>query len=90
MLKGEGLIYVRHEHRKGVSKDGNDYEFANVTLSDGLESFTLNIDFSILPMFDQFRKGEAIDITVDVDIGYNNRISLLITNAVISKQAKAG
>lgn len=89
MLKGEGLVFIRHEHRKGISsKTDQPYEFANVTLSDGLESFKLNLDLAIIPMFERFKKGDKITITVDVLEGFNNRPEFLITDVVLYDDSK--
>lgn len=85
MLKGEKLIFIRHEHRQGISqKNDMPYEFANVTLSDGLESFKLNIDLAIVPMFDRFKKGEEINIVIDVLEGFNNRPDFLVTDVMLT------
>lgn len=88
MLKGEGLIYVKHEHRAGVSKDGRDYEFANVTLSDGLESFPLPLDFTVVPVFEKMNRGDSVDLLIDLDIGFNNRVNLLVKSATLSQKQK--
>lgn len=87
MLKGE-LVYIRHEHRSGIGKtSGEPYEFANVTLSDGLESIKLNIDLQIVPMFEGFKKGEKIAITVDLIEAFN-RLDLLIVDVALFENKK--
>jgi len=90
MLKGEKLVFIRHEHRKGISqKNEMPYEFANVTLSDGLESFKINLDLAIVPIVERFKKGDAVNIVVDVLEGFNNRSDFLITDVVYFDKMKA-
>lgn len=80
MLKGEKLNFIRCEHRKGVSNNtGKEYEIANVTLSDGLESFTMDIEPGRIPTAKSFSKGDLVNIEVDVINGFN-RTRFVVTN----------
>lgn len=76
MLSGE-LIFIRHDRVTGTNDKGVNYDFANITLSDGLESFTLGLDLSILPMVSNLKKGDNINLTVDIaNVGRNVRFSV--------------
>ncbi|MGE7839136.1 hypothetical protein [Viridibacillus arvi] len=69
MLKGQGLTFIRAERNKGISqKNGEAFDFASVTLSDGLESFKLDVKPVLTEMqpLNTLRKGEKCTVTVDV------------------------
>lgn len=73
MFKSEGLIYVRHEHLTGVSaKSGKDYEICNITLGDGVESFKLNYKNTLLPILEEFKRGDSVVATLGVIDRFNN------------------
>lgn len=68
MLKGTSLIYIRHERNRGVSKTDKQYDFATATLSDGLESFKMDLlpALTEMPIFQALKKGDKINIDVEV------------------------
>lgn len=69
MLKGEKLTYIRHERNTGVgNKSGKPYDFANITLSDGIESFKLDLKPELTEYKEvaELKKGDKITITVDI------------------------
>lgn len=85
MFIGEKLVFIRHQHRAGISaKTNKEYEFANVTLSDGLESFTLDVDLSVVKKFEDFRRGDKVVVTLDAVEGFGNNISFVVSNIDLS------
>lgn len=75
MLTGN-LIFIRHDRVQGENANGA-YDFANITFSDGLESFTLGMDLSILPMVSSLKRGDHVLATVDIaTVGRNNRFTV--------------
>lgn len=84
MLSGN-LIFIRHDRIQGTNDKGNNYDFANVTLSDGLESFTLGLDLSILPMVQNFRRGDNVLLTVDLQ-NQGRNVRLIVSD--IKKEEK--
>lgn len=78
MLEGKNLYFVKFEHREGTSAKGVDYEFSNITLSDGLESFQLPLDINLVKQAEQLNRKDKINIVVDLQIGFNNRINLKV------------
>lgn len=85
MLKGE-YIYVDLEHRNGIStKNGQPYNFANVTLSDGLESFTQSIDPELVPSFNGAQRGDKVQISVQITAKKSgNEFKIIKTNLLSS------
>lgn len=79
------LVFIRSERNKGYSeKSKKDYDFANITLSDGLESMKLDIVPELAEQCQTaFKKGEKVVITVDISES-NNR-----TKFVVSEVKKA-
>jgi len=72
------LVFIRAERNKGYSeKSKKDYDFANITLSDGLESLKMDITPDLVANLD-FRKGDKVVITVDVSES-NNRTKFMVT-----------
>jgi hypothetical protein len=77
------LVFIRAERNKGYSeKSKKDYDFANITLSDGLESLKMDINPELVPTL-SFKKGDNVIVTVDVSES-NNR-----TKFVVSEVKKA-
>lgn len=77
MFKGEKLIYIKHERNKGVSKkSGNEYDIANITLSNGLVSFKIDIKPFITetPELQNLRMGDKVNVVVDVEERFNNDV----------------
>lgn len=69
MLQGKKLTYIRHARNKGVgTKSGNPYDFANIILSDGLESFKLDMkpELAETRLLQDIKKGTVVNIEVDV------------------------
>lgn len=74
MLEGKNLIFIRHERNTGVGKESNKpYDFANLTLSDGLESFKMPIEPHLTEskLMHDLKKGDKVTITVDVFENFN-------------------
>lgn len=65
MLNGK-LSFVKLDHLKGTSQSGHDYEFANVTLSDGLDGFKLNLSLDLVDVVRNFKRGDFVKIALDV------------------------
>ena len=77
MFKGEKLIYIKHERNKGVSKkSGNEYDIANITLSNGPVSFKIDIKPFITetPELQNLRMGDKVNVIVDVEERFNNDV----------------
>lgn len=71
MLRGK-FTFIRHEHNVGVSKKTEKpYDFASVTLSDDIESFKLDLDQSVIPSLVGLRKGDAVNIEVEIGENFN-------------------
>lgn len=80
MLKGEKLIYIKHERNKGISKkSGNEYDIANVTLSNGLVSFKIDVKpyLTETPDLQELRMGDKVNVVVDVEERYNTDVFYL-------------
>lgn len=87
MLEGNNLMFIRAELIEGVSsKTGKDFSICNLTLSDSMESFTLDLDKKIISECQYFKKGDNVDIEIDIIPGYN-RNQFLVTN--VTKAAEA-
>lgn len=77
MLKGDKLIYIKHERNKGVSKkSGNEYDIATVTLSNGLVSFKMDVKpfLTETPALQELRMGDVVNVLVDVEERFNNDV----------------
>jgi len=69
MLQGTKLTYIRHARNKGIgNKSGNPYDFANIILSDGLESFKLDMkpELTETRLMQDIKKGAVVNVEVDV------------------------
>lgn len=85
MLKGKNLTYIRHEKIEGTSqKTGLPYCFASVTLSDGLESFKLDMKPELANQINGLRKGDNVEITVDIGESFN-RTTFLVSAVDLAK-----
>ena len=81
MFVGEKLVYIRHQHMSGISnKNQQPYEFANVTLSDGLESFDLNIELTKVSLFTNLKRGDSVIVTLDIGDSFGNRINFVVSD----------
>ena len=68
MFFGKNLTYIRHERNKGVSKKNDkEYDFATITLSDGLESFKVDLQpyLTEMPVMSEIKKGDKINVVLD-------------------------
>lgn len=69
MLQGKKLTYIRHVRNKGIGqKSQQPYDFANIILSDGLESFKLDMkpELSETRLLLDIKKGTLVNVEVDV------------------------
>lgn len=76
MLRGK-FMFIRHEHNVGVSsveKGSKPYDFASITLSDGVESFDCDLEQSVIPSLAGLRKGDEINISVEPSIRFKKTI----------------
>lgn len=74
MLRGK-FGFIRHEHNQGVSqKNGQPYDFASVTLSDGIESFQADLDQAVIPSLSGLRKGDQVNIEIEPQIRFGKTI----------------
>lgn len=82
------LTFVRSERIKGVSKKtGNDYDIANVTISDGLESIKLSVEPILFESesFANLRKGDKVTVVIDAKERFNNINFVVISVTPIAK-----
>lgn len=79
MLQGKNLTFIRAELIEGVSKHNKEYSICNITLSDGLESFKLNMQKEVMGFISAFKKGDKVNIEIDVVENYN-RNDFIVTN----------
>lgn len=85
MLTGKNLNFIRAEKVEGVSnKSGLPYCFAHLTVSDGMESFKLDLDPNIVHLVSGFNKGEKVNIFVDVRENFNKNQFLVTDVQAIS------
>lgn len=71
MLRGK-FTFIRHEHNQGVStKTNKPYDFATISLSDGIESFKLDLAQSVIPTLAGLRKGDEVNIEVEIGESFN-------------------
>lgn len=90
MLKGENLTYIRHDRMRGVgNKSGQPYDFANITFSDGLESFKVDVrpEITESSFVQSLRKGDKVNIHVDIYENFNKTAFIVadIKPAIVSK-----
>lgn len=75
MLTGV-FTYIRAERNQGISKPekgSKPYDFCNVTLSDGIESFQLDLEpNAYLTSIEGLKKGDKVDIEVEVGERFKN------------------
>lgn len=82
------LTFVRSERIKGVSKKtGNDYDIANVTISDGLESIKLPVEPILFESesFANLRKGDKVTVVIDAKERFNNINFVVISVTPLAK-----
>ncbi|PJO44011.1 hypothetical protein, partial [Lysinibacillus xylanilyticus] len=61
-------------------KSKKDYDFANITLSDGLESLKIDIVPELAEQYQNtFKKGDNVVITIDMTES-NNRLKFVVTD----------
>ena len=71
MLKAQ-LQFVKFDEVKGKNKEGNEFHFANATFSDGLESIELGLDLKQIPVVEDLKRGQKVEIQTDMrKQGYN-------------------
>lgn len=74
MLAGE-YTFIRHEHNQGFSeKSKKDYDFASVTLSDGIESFDMDLEQKVIPSLAGLSKGDKVQILVEPGIRFKRTV----------------
>jgi hypothetical protein len=81
MLKSDGkLIFVSATRLKGTNKNGNDYDFANIEVSDGIGSLEIPLEPTLAETVNRdFSRGQEIQVTVDVKKQFG-RTAFLVTN----------
>lgn len=90
MLQGKKLTYIRHARNKGIgAKSGQPYDFANIILSDGLESFKLDMkpELAETRLLQDIKKGAVVNIDVDV---YENFDKTAYIVSEVSLENKVG
>lgn len=80
MLQGKNLNFIRAEKNEGVGREsGLPYCFCNLTLSDGMESFKLDMKPEIFANMSNFKKGDTVNIEIDV-VEKFKRTQFIVTN----------
>lgn len=76
------LVFIRAERNQGYSeKKKREYDFASVTLSDGLESLKMDIVPDLVPQYEKlFKKGDSV--VISVDISESNNRTIFIVNEI--------
>lgn len=88
MLQGKNLNFIRAEKIEGTSaKSGLPYCFANLTVSDDMESFKLDLNPDLVPLLAGYNKGDKINIVVDVRENFN-RNQFIVTNVQAATAVK--
>lgn len=84
-------MYASHTHRSGT-KNGNDWEFANVGLSDGLSSYKVDVDFTKDGLMDKLDKLQPRDqVTATLQLANQERrggvveLGVILTDIVVAK-----
>lgn len=73
-LRGN-YIFIRHEHNVGVGKEsGKAYDFATISLSDGVESFDADLDQQVIPQLAGLRKGDSVNIEIEPQIRFKKTV----------------
>lgn len=82
MLEGKNLMFVRAELIEGTSnKTGKHFSICNITLSDEIESFKLDLDKEVIADMAQFQKGDKVNLLIDIIPRYNNN-QFLVTHVM--------
>jgi len=82
MLQGKNLTYIRHERNRGIgNKSQQPYDFANIILSDGLESFKLDMkpELSEVRLLQDIKKGAVVNVEIDVYEKFD-KTAFIVTN----------
>lgn len=70
MLKGN-YTFIRATRNEGTSQKTNKpFDIGNLTVSDGLESFDMDIKPSLVPTLGHIQKGDKIEVDVEVTTGF--------------------
>lgn len=84
MLSGK-FTFIRHEHNQGFSeKSKKDYDFASITLSDGIESFDIDLEQAVIPSLAGLKKGDEVNIQVEIGIRFK-RTAFKVVNVSPAK-----
>lgn len=85
MLNGE-FVFIRAERIEGISsKTNKPYDIGKLTVSDGLESFDMDINPNLVPMLGHITKGDKVKLNVEVTPGFRgtnyqvNKVDILQT-----------
>lgn len=79
--------YVSHNRNKGLSKkDNSPYDFASITLSDGLESIKHSLDPQLVEQghLDNLKRGQKVEVVLECSEGYN-RVDYTITGVKVKQ-----
>lgn len=79
--------YVSHNRQRGLSKkDKTPYDFASITLSDGLESIPHNLDVQLVEkgIFDNLKRGQNVEVVLECSEGYN-RVNYTVTGVRVKQ-----
>jgi hypothetical protein len=89
MLKGD-YIYIKPNRVQGISaKNQKPYDFANLTVSDGLESFEMACKPSLATALEEnenLRKGDSIVVEVELTSGQRGLEYLVVYVKKVEKK----
>lgn len=88
MLQGKKLTYIRHERNKGIGqKSQQPYDFANIIVSDGLESFKFDMkpELAESRVLQDIKKGTLVDIEMNVFEKFDKNVFIVSSVNLESK-----
>lgn len=63
--------FIKANRQKGIGKTGNPYDFANLTISDGLESFEVSINPPLATSINEglidIKKADVVQVVISLE-----------------------
>lgn len=79
--------FIKSQRNRGLSKkDQTPYDFASITLSDGLESIKHNLDPQVVEKgtLDHVKRGQNVEVTLECSEGFN-RVDYTVTGVKVKQ-----
>lgn len=80
MFVGE-YILVKTTRNQGTSKTGQNFDIGKITISDGLESFELDINPELIPAITYIKKGDKVNVSLTPENTFRG-VRYIITNVL--------